>query len=114
MGWRAIRSPGRSSTCCARGPWQGAEREYWKDEHADIIPELHECVAQGHADEYERIKKERSKGKDGEEVSAVQTLTREDLDMEARNRVWKKAMDASWGKIDLDEFERRRLVMPTL
>ncbi|MEZ5975215.1 MAG: hypothetical protein R3E96_10350 [Planctomycetota bacterium] len=89
--------------------------EYWKDEYADIIPNYMNALLKGYADEYERIKKERSKGKDGEEVSAVQTLTREDLDMEARNRVWKKAMDASWGKIDLDEFERRWLAyVPTL
>ena len=75
-------------------------RRVWKDEYADIIPNYVETLFAGFQEKYAEM---RGKGpaEGGDDVK----VNRFDLGPGEREKIWRKAMDASWGQIDLDEFE---------
>jgi len=98
------------------------KRKYWKDEYADIIPSYMATLKAGFDAAYEEVRKEGQ-----EALDALAELDPEDVDPDheagARDRVekpwkyaradkqeiWDAAMEASWGKIDEEEFEERWL-----
>ena len=86
--------------------------QYWKKEYGEIIPNymgtLFKEYSKAYAEELERREKEAKE--EGRELRPQERqLDRSDIGKERRDEIWKKAMDASWGKVDLDEFERRWL-----
>ncbi|MFT5154466.1 MAG: hypothetical protein ACI841_004473 [Planctomycetota bacterium] len=91
---------------------QGALRKVrgkmWKKEYANILPAYVETLSGGFAAEYDKIRAKHQKkaDKEGRELTdAERTPTRKDLPSDAKDRIWKAAMEASWGQIDIDQFE---------
>ncbi|HEX6882371.1 MAG TPA: hypothetical protein VF530_03260 [Planctomycetota bacterium] len=84
----------------------------WKDEYAEILPAyiatLRQGFEQAYREERARRTKDRAKadGKAAEASSAaVIELDSSDLGKEVVRRIWKEAMTAAWGDIDLAQFE---------
>lgn len=91
-----------------QGSLRKVSRKVWKDEYAAILPNYVTTLNKGYRDLYAGILSEReaSAKKQGRELTAKERLiTRMAVDPRAKKKIWKDAMDASWGKIDLDEFE---------
>jgi len=84
-------------------------RRVWKPEYADIIPNYMATLYEGYQTAYaellaEREEEARAEGRELTEEEA--DIDRSSLDTEQKEAIWKAAMDASWGRIDLDEFEQ--------
>ncbi len=101
-------SQGPRNTSCYEQSWsiiymlrQGAEgkvtRKVWKKEYADIVPSYVKTLKAGFAEAYEELR-----GSAGDDVE----LSSDRIDSERKEEIWKAAMEASWGQIDLDEFEQ--------
>lgn len=80
----------------------------WKDEYAEIIPNYVSTLYAGFQEAYAEQRTElraeilRDGGRiDEDELAAMHLEVKEDR----KKEIWKAAMDASWGRIDLDEFE---------
>ncbi len=87
-------------------------KKYWKKEYADIIPNYMNTLLKGYADEYAVVlaeREEEAKEEKRELTEEERDIDRSDLETSQRNDVWEKAMEASWGQIDLDEFEAQWL-----
>lgn len=83
-------------------------KKYWKKEYANIIPNYMNTLLKGYAEEYAVIlaeREEEAKEEKRELTEKDRDIDRSDLKTSQRNAIWEKAMDASWGQIDLDEFE---------
>src|SRR5690606_6010224 len=82
-------------------------RKCWREEYADIIPNYVETLAAGFREVYAEIRNERiekAKAEGREPTEEELNVTRMDLMLlrrGAQDEIWKKAMDASWGQIDL-------------
>jgi hypothetical protein len=118
---------GPSPVSCYAQSWaivyylrQGAEgnvpRKVWKKEYADIIPSYVRVLSEGYRAAFEEIRDRRRKeaeaeGKDPAEidlrVNRMQMLLA--FGPGRKDDIWKAAMDASWGQIDMDEFEQNWL-----
>jgi hypothetical protein len=84
----------------------------WKDEYEDILPNYMETLHAGFKEAYAEILKVRetmAKAEGRELTSDERAINRRDLDPAMTRKIWKAAMDASWGQIDLDEFEQNWL-----
>lgn len=91
-----------------QGALRKVPRKVWKDEYADILPNYVTTLNKGFRDLYAGIIAEReAKAKEqGRELTMKERqITRFAVDPRAKDKIWKAAMDASWGQIDLDEFE---------
>lgn len=83
----------------------------WRREYAEILPVYIATLRTGfeRAYEEERAKRraaDRAGGTAGDQTSsAVIELDSDDLGPEVVKRIWKEAMDASWGRVDLAQFE---------
>ncbi len=91
-----------------QGALRKVPRKVWKDEYADIIPNYVTTLNKGFRDLYSGILDERkARAKEaGRELTEKELLiTRQMVDPRAKAKIWKDAMEASWGQIDLDEFE---------
>lgn len=113
-------SQGPSNVSCYAQSWsviymlrQGAlrkvSRKVWKDEYADIIPNYVSTLNQGFQDAYKEIRDkriERAEKKGIELDPSDLKINRFDLDPRQKQKIWDAAMEASWGQIDLDEFEK--------
>jgi hypothetical protein len=81
----------------------------WRDEYAGILPRYIETLRKGFEQAYaaERAKRSAKAGADAERTSAeVLELDSDDLGEETVKRIWKEAMDAAFGPVDLERFER--------
>ena len=80
---------------------QGAEgnvkKKVWKPEYADIVPNYVRTLNAGFAEAYDELRE----GAGAEDVELASLHIRPDRKQE----IWDAAMEASWGQIDLDEFE---------
>jgi hypothetical protein len=117
---RQWQSQGPSNVSCYAQSWsviymlrQGAlrkvSRKVWKDEYADIIPNYVSTLNQGFQDAYKEIRDkriERAEKKGIELDPSDLKINRFDLDPRQKQKIWDAAMEASWGQIDLDEFEK--------
>jgi hypothetical protein len=84
-------------------------RKCWREEYADIIPNYLQTLLKGYHDAYEEERAKRRKeaeDKAGEGRTVALTNDRIQLSDDKRNEIWKAAMDASWGKIDMEQFEK--------
>lgn len=80
----------------------------WRKEYAEILPHYIETLRAGFERAYqeERTKRARAAGADGSKTSStVIELDSSDLGEQTVERIWKEAMDASFGKVDLARFE---------
>ncbi len=83
-------------------------RKVWKKEYADIIPNYVSTLSTGFSTAYEKTRSEREKKAkaEGRELTADEAkVNRMDLRGGAKGEIWREAMDASWGQIDIDQFE---------
>lgn len=120
-------SQGPSNVSCYAQSWsiiymlrQGAlgkvSRKCWEKEYAEIIPNYVSTLAAGYKKVYdeiraERIKKAEAEGREPtEEELKVNRFDLMGLRRGATEEIWKQAMDASWGQIDLDKFQEDWLV----
>jgi hypothetical protein len=76
----------------------------WRKEYAAILPSYIETLRAGFAQAYEKERARRTKGKDAAAAEALE-LDSSDLGETVVRDIWKDAMAASWGKIDLAQFE---------
>lgn len=115
---------GPSNVSCYGQSWsiiyflrQGAEgnipRKFWRKEYAEIIPSYVRVLSEGYRAAFEEIRARRreaaaAKGENPDEidprVNRMQLLLTFGPGRQAE--IWKAAIDASWGQIDIDEFER--------
>jgi hypothetical protein len=115
-------SQGPSNVSCYAQSWsiiymlrQGmlgnVNSKVWHKEYAEILPHYIDTLRKGFVDAYEAERAKRSKEKAGGGDPATQTssevieLDSSDLGEKVVQGIWKQAMDASWGKIDLEQFE---------
>jgi hypothetical protein len=83
----------------------------WKPEYAAILPAYIDTLRGGFEKAYREERERRGKasgaGTEGERsTSEVIELDSSDLGHEVVKRIWKEAMDASWGKVDVEQFEQ--------
>ncbi len=81
----------------------------WRKEYAEILPHYIDALRKGFELAYqeERDKRAQAAGQDGTQTnSAVIELDSDDLGEKTVARIWKEAMAASWGQIDLERFEQ--------
>lgn len=116
---RQWQSQGPRNISCYAQSWsivymlrQGAlgkvPKQYWKKEWENVIPNYMNTLLKGYADEYAEILAEREKDAKDEKRELKEDekdIDRSDLKTSQRNKIWEDAMEASWGQIDLDEFE---------
>lgn len=91
-----------------QGALRKVNRKVWKDEYADIIPNYVGALTEGFEAAYEVIREERiaKAKKRGKELDPDQLIVnRFDLDPREKKKIWSAAMAASWGDINLEEFE---------
>lgn len=91
---------------------QGALRKVsakcWEKEYAEIIPNYVRVLNEGFQAAYEEIRQKRIAIAEEDEVELSPKdleVTRRDLDEPKKQEIWKAAMEASWGKVDLEEFQ---------
>jgi hypothetical protein len=124
---RSWQSQGPTNVSCYGQSWsivyylrQGAEgnvpRKVWKKEYADIIPNYVRVLSEGYRAAFEEIRARRRKEAEAEghdpaeidlRVNRMQMLLA--FGPGRKDDIWKAAMDAAWGAIDFDEFERNWL-----
>jgi hypothetical protein len=83
-------------------------RRVWKKEYARIIPAYVTTLADGFAEAYAELLEEREADalEDERELTEEEKhINRNDLAAGQQEEIWTKAIEASWGKIDLQEFE---------
>lgn len=116
---REWQNQGPSNVSCYAQSWsivyflrQGAlgqvSRRVWKKEYADIIPNYVTTLAAGFSEAYAAILAEREAEaeKQGRPLTDEERdINRQDLSGDQKQEIWRRAMDASWGQIDIDQFE---------
>lgn len=94
-----------------QGTLGNVPRSVWKPEYADILPNYVTTLNAGFREAYDELRAMRraEAEEEGRELTEEELdVTRRDLERELPGRkleIWRKAMDASWGQIDLTEFE---------
>jgi hypothetical protein len=99
---------------------QGAEgnvtRKVWKKEYADIIPNYVRVLSEGYRAAFEEIRARRRKQAEAEGTDPAEidmSVNRHQMFLAfgpgRQAEIWKAAMDASWGQVDMEEFERNWL-----
>ncbi|MEM9380201.1 MAG: hypothetical protein AAGB93_09670 [Planctomycetota bacterium] len=110
---------GPSNVSCYAQSWsvvymlrQGAlkkvNKKVWKKEYADIIPNYVRVLNEGFQEAYAEIREKKiaqakKRGKELEPKDLI--INRFQLDPRQKQKIWDAAMEASWGQIDVDEFE---------
>ncbi|MDF1839334.1 MAG: hypothetical protein P1V35_15810, partial [Planctomycetota bacterium] len=87
-------------------------KQYWNKEWENIIPNYMNTLLKGYADQYAEILAEREEEAKDEKRELKEDeldIDRSDLKTSQRNKIWEDAMEASWGQVDLDEFEEKWL-----
>ena len=114
-------SQGPSNVSCYAQSWsivymlrQGmagnVNSKVWKKEYAEILPAYITALNKGFQDAYREEREKRALAKSGGNPANQTTATIEELDSDdlgpaVVKRIWTDAMSASWGKIDLTQFE---------
>jgi hypothetical protein len=91
-----------------QGTLGDVSNKVWKDEYADILPSYVETLHAGYRAAYDEILAQRQAEADAEGREPTEEemeVSRFNLRPDQRDEIWKAAMDASWGKIDVDQFE---------
>ena len=110
---------GPENTSCYEQSWsivymlrQGmlgnVDSKVWRPEYAAILPNYIETLRQGFEEAYaeaQRTAAEEAAKNGGTAPDGSSELDSDDLGEKTVRGIWKKAMDASWGQIDLARFE---------
>lgn len=112
---------GPSNVSCYEQSWsiiyflrRGMEGEVpkrlWRPEYANIIPEYMRVLHEEYQKAYEEARAQRQRDA---ETSGEPLAEEEDeeggrawISVDTRDKIWDQATTASWGQIDLDEFEK--------
>jgi len=84
----------------------------WKDEYAEILPNYVKTLHAGFRAAYDEIlaKRQEEAEEEGRELTDEELeVNRMDLRGNKKEEIWKAAMDASWGQVDIDEFQENWL-----
>ena len=87
-------------------------KSFWEDEWENIVPNYVSTLSQGFADAYAEILKEREEAaaEAGEELDEKdRKINRFMLDPRKKDEIWEKAIEASWGQVDMDLFTEKWL-----
>jgi hypothetical protein len=90
-----------------KGMLGNVDSRVWRPEYARILPSYIETLRQGFEQAYAealRVEKEEA-AKNGTAPRKLTDIDSDDLGEQAVREIWKQAMDASWGQIDLARFE---------
>jgi len=93
-----------------QGAIRKVNRKVWKDEYADIIPNYVRVLNEGFEAAYDEIRQDRiekAKKRKKELTPKDLKVNRTHLDPRKKKEIWEAAIEASWGKIDLEEFEAK-------
>jgi len=89
-------------------------KKIWEDEYGDIIPKYIEALHAGYSTAYEEVRARaeaelaelpRSDATAEQRVSLENFIKRPRIREARKKEIWKAAMDASWGPVDIAEFE---------
>ena len=91
-----------------QGALGNVPRKLWKDEYAEILPNyirvLNDEFRTAYAEQVDLAWQDA--GEEGREPTEEELRKAgSEVSEERKQEIWKRAMDASWGRIDLDEFE---------
>lgn len=122
-------SQGPTNTSCYEQSWsiiyflrRGTDgdvpNKVWEKEYANIIPNYMAKLHEGFQREYnklrENLKEERAKLNPETDSELIEILDRRiahpSVGGETKKKIWEDAMEASWGQIDVEEFEQNWLV----
>lgn len=90
--------------------------KYWKKEYANILPnyikvlssEYKIALEQARIEQQEMLDRARESGAPPEDIARLERILKSTrVGDQVRGEIWSKAMQESWGKIDLAEFEER-------
>lgn len=109
-------SQGPSNVSCYAQSWSlvyflregtlgNVSRKVWKDEYAQIIPTYSKTLFEGFQEAYEEARKERMEKAEKDGGTVVLERERPPLGEAKKQEIWKKAIEASWGPIDFEQFE---------
>lgn len=112
---------GPSNVSCYAQSWsivyflrQGAlgdvHRACWESEYADIIPNYVKTLHQGFLEAYDELRTERAERAGGQLSDEDADVNRFHLPPGKKDEIWEKATAASWGQIDMEEFEENWLL----
>lgn len=106
-----------------QGALRKIPRKYWKDEYATILPNYMSTLAAGYEEAFAEVRKEGQETLDRLAKLHPDKVNRNEKELAERrvnkpweftrgrkDEIWEKAMDASWGQIDEEEFEKRWLL----
>ena len=85
-------------------------KKYWEEEWENIIPNYVHTLHTGFLDAYKEVEEERRQeaASQGKELSENDLkINRFDLSQDQKNKIWKRAIAASWGTVDILDFEAR-------
>lgn len=110
---------GPDNTSCYEQSWsivymlrQGmlgnVDSRVWRPEYAQILPNYIETLRKGFEEAYAEAQRTETEeaAKNGTVARKASELDSDDLGEKAVEEIWKQAMDASWGQIDLARFEQ--------
>ncbi|TAH35923.1 MAG: hypothetical protein EYC70_11775 [Planctomycetota bacterium] len=88
-----------------RGMEGEVPKRLWRTEYADIIPEYMRVLHEGFVKAYEEAREEQKKNAaaEGRESNGSEELW---ISERKKEEIWDKAIAASWGQVDLEEFEK--------
>lgn len=85
-------------------------KKVWHDEYAGIVPNYVRTLDQGFREAYAEIRArlEEEAKLEGKELTEEEFKEQRDREMtqERQQKIWKDAIAASWGQIDIEQFER--------
>ena len=93
-----------------QGALGNVPKKVWRDEYADIIPNYVSALHGGFQEAYaEALREAEAAAKEAGEDFDPETFPRV-LEDDKKEAIWKGAIEASWGRIDLAEFEANWLL----
>ena len=85
-------------------------KKYWEEEWENIIPNYVHTLHTGFLEAYKEVEEERREkaASQGKELSEDDLkINRFDLTKDQKDKIWKQAIAASWGTVDILDFEAR-------
>ncbi|HEX9794658.1 MAG TPA: hypothetical protein VGC54_11805 [Planctomycetota bacterium] len=114
-------SQGPSNVSCYEQSWSiiymlregmkgNVPRKLWRDEYGEIVPVYMRTLHEGYLKAYDELRDEVRKSHEasGEELDPKElesSALSNRLSQERKQEIWDAAINASWGQVDMDEFE---------
>ncbi len=84
-------------------------KKVWEDEYAEIVPNYVRTLSEGFREAYKDIDKEieQRRKREGDEFDEEEVpQIRRWMVQSRKEKIWDDALDASWGDIDIEQFEQ--------